>query len=373
MKQLQNGESIDFPVSVRVSGAKFDELYAIVDPIKQQLLSLPEVLDVEDDWGARSKKLIIDVDQDRARRSGVSNEDVAISLQAGLSGLDLTQFREDDKLIPVTLRSVAADREDIGKLDSMSIFSQSSGTTVPLTQVADIRMAWQYGIIKRRDRDRTITINAQLKPGITATQVNATFNPWLQNFAQQWPHGYYYELGGESESSDDANASIADKLPISAMIIVLLLVAQFNSIRKPIIILTTIPLGIIGVTSGLLLAQSVFGFFTILGIISLSGIIINNAIVLIDRIEIELNNGLSETQAIISAAQQRLRPILLTTATTIGGMLPLWLSHDPMFETMAISIIFGLAFATLLTLVLVPVLYSLFYRVSFRGYRVSAD
>ncbi len=169
----------------------------------------------------------------------------------------------------------------------------------------------------------------------------------------------------ESESSNDANASIAEKLPISGMIVVLLLVAQFNSVRKPIIILTTIPLGLIGVTIGLLVAQLIFGFFTILGVISLSGIIINNAIVLIDRIEIEITNGLSESQAIISAAQQRLRPILLTTATTIGGMLPLWLSHDPMFETMAVSIIFGLAFATLLTLILVPVLYSLFYRVSF--------
>jgi multidrug efflux pump subunit AcrB len=134
------------------------------------------------------------------------------------------------------------------------------------------------------------------------------------------------------------------------------------------IILTTIPLGIIGVTIGLIVANSIFGFFTILGIISLSGIIINNAIVLIDRIQIELEQGRDEMQAVIVATHQRLRPILLTTATTIGGMLPLWLSHDPMFETMAIAIIFGLAFATLLTLVLVPVLYSLFYRVNFKQY-----
>ena len=365
MQQLQNGESIDFPVAIRVSGDAFDELYAIIEPIKHYLLSLPEVQDVEDDWGARSKKLLIDVDQDRARRSGVTSQDVAVSLQAGMSGLDLTQFREDDKLIPVTLRSVAADREDIGKLDGMSIYSESTGNAVPLKQVADIKMAWQYGIIKRRDRDRTITVNAQLKPGVTATEVTSKLLPWLEKDAEQWPRGYSYELGGESESSGDANASIAEKLPISGMIIILLLVAQFNSIRKPVIILTTIPLGLIGVTIGLLVAQSIFGFFTILGIISLSGIIINNAIVLIDRIEIELENGMSPPDAIISAARQRLRPILLTTATTIGGMLPLWLSHDPMFETMAVTIIFGLAFATLLTLVLVPVLYSLFYRVKF--------
>ena len=240
--------------------------------------------------------------------------------------------------------------------------------TVPLKQIADVNIAWQYSIIKRKNRERTITVNAQLKPGVTATEINKELNPWLADYANKWGYGYSYELGGEAESSGDANKSIADKLAISGMIIVLLLVSQFNSIRKPLIILTTIPLGLIGVTIGLLISNSIFGFFTILGIISLSGIIINNAIVLIDRIQIELEAGHNAEEAIIAATHQRLRPILLTTATTIGGMLPLWISHDPMFETMAVSIIFGLAFATLLTLVLVPVLYSLFFQVDFEHY-----
>ena len=140
----------------------------------------------------------------------------------------------------------------------------------------------------------------------------------------------------------------------------------FNSVRKTAIILMTIPLGLIGVTFGLLIADSIFGFMTILGIISLAGIIINNAIVLIDRINIELNeNGRTPADAVIEACQQRLRPIVLTTCTTVGGMLPLWISHDPMFETMAISIIFGLMFATLLTLIIVPVLYSIFFGVKY--------
>ena len=178
--------------------------------------------------------------------------------------------------------------------------------------------------------------------------------------------GYSYELGGETEESDGANEAIADKLGISGMLILLLLVAQFNSIRKTAIILLTIPLGMIGVTVGLLAANTVFGFFTILGIISLTGIIINNAIVLIDRINIERDkNGLFASDAVIEACQQRLRPILLTTLTTVGGMLPLWISHDPMFETMAVTIIFGLLFATALTLIIVPVLYSLFFRVKY--------
>ncbi len=146
----------------------------------------------------------------------------------------------------------------------------------------------------------------------------------------------------------------------------MLLVIQFNSLRRPAIILITIPLGLIGVIIGLLAARSYFGFMTLLGIISLAGIVINNAIVLLDRIRIEIDEkGLDPAVAIVHAAQQRLRPILLTTATTVGGMLPLWFGGGPMWEPMAIGIIFGLSFATLLTLGVVPVLYSLFFRVSY--------
>jgi multidrug efflux pump subunit AcrB len=148
------------------------------------------------------------------------------------------------------------------------------------------------------------------------------------------------------------------------------LVAQFNSVRRPVIVLTTIPLGLIGVVIGLLVARSYFGFMTLLGVISLAGIVINNAIVLLDRIKIEIEeNGLEPARAVVEAAQRRLRPILLTTATTIGGLLPLWIGGGPMWEAMAIAIIFGLAFATTLTLGVVPVLYSILFRVRFKGFR----
>ncbi len=214
---------------------------------------------------------------------------------------------------------------------------------------------------------KEITVNVQIAKGVTATEVNNIILPWLQDNVKNWPLGYTFEQGGEFEASGDAAASIFSGLPIAGIIILLLLIAQFNSIRKSTIILLTILLGLIGVTPGLLIANTIFGFFTILGVVSLSGIIINNAIVLLDRIKIEIEeNGLSEQSAIYEACQQRLRPILLTTATTIGGMLPLWLSHDPMFETMAVAIIFGLLFATILTLVFVPVLYSILFRVSFK-------
>jgi multidrug efflux pump subunit AcrB len=366
LRKIENGVPIPYPIVVRVSGPELDQLYELIDPIKQQLIESEGVLDVNDDWGPRSKKLLVKVNHERARRAGVTNDDIAVSLKSGLSGIELTQFREGDTLIPITMRSVASDRQDTGKLEGIPIYSHGSNHTVPLSQVADIDIAWQPAVLKRRDRDRSIAVQATLLPEATATRVSSDFLPWMESQAQGWPRNYWYEIGGEFETSGDANAAIAAKLPIAFMLILLLLVAQFNNVRKPLMIFLTIPLGLIGVTYGLLIAQSIFGFFTILGLISLSGIVINNAIVLLDRIDIEINqNGLTPDQAVISACKQRLRPILLTTATTIGGMLPLWVSHDPMFETMAVSIMFGLLFATLLTLLFIPVLYSILFRVNF--------
>ena len=172
------------------------------------------------------------------------------------------------------------------------------------------------------------------------------------------------------KGSGKANESIGVKVPIAFLVIVLLLVAQFDSFRRPIIILMTIPLGLIGVIIGLFITQEPLGFVAFLGIIGLAGIVINNAIVLIDRIKIEIEqNGLEPARAVVESSQRRLRPILLTTATTIGGLLPLWFGGGPLFEAMAVAIIFGLMFATVLTLGLVPVLYSIFFRVKFKDFR----
>ena len=366
VKRLENGPPVDYPIIVRISGYDFEALYSIADQVIAYLYGLPEVSDAKNSWGRQTKKLTVDVDQELARRSGVTSEDVAYSLQAGLTGIDLTQYREADELIPVTMRTVAADRQDFSKLDGLTVYSQSTGSSVPLKQVANVELTFEPGIIERRDRDRTLSLNVQLKGGATAAEVVQKLVPWLEDVQQTWPAGHTFEIGGETEESGDANASIAAELPTAGMLILLLLVWQFNSLRKPAIILATIPLGLIGVAFGLLVANSTFGFFTILGLISLSGIIINNAIVLLDRIAIEIRDfGRSEADAIMIACQQRMRPILLTTATTVLGMTPLLWGATTMFKTMAITIIFGLAFATALTLLVVPVLYSMLFRVSF--------
>ncbi len=357
------------PIEVRISGKDTDVLFDLVDQVKAKLRSIPGIKLIDDDWGARSKKILVDINQPRALRAGVTSQDIAISLQTFLSGLETTEYREDDKLIPVTLRSVGAQRQDIGKLESINVYSQATGRSVPLRQVADLDVVWQPAKIKRRDRLRTVTVGASMVPGLTATEVNSILEPWLGEQGKKWGFGYFWEFGGEAETAGKSQDSIGEKLPIAGLIIVLLLVGQFNSVRRPLIILLTIPLGIIGVVVGLLIARSYFGFMTLLGIISLAGIVINNAIVLLDRIRIEIDeNGLDPARAVIESAQRRLRPIVLTTITTVGGLLPLWLGGGPMWEPMAISIMFGLIFGTVLTLGVVPVLYTLFFGVNFKEF-----
>ncbi len=374
---LPLGAPVDNPVEIRLSGRETETLFAIADDVKRALAGIPGARQVTDDWGARSKKIIVEIDDTAARLAGVSHQDTAISLQTYLTGLETTEYREDDQLIPIVMRSQAdqvcapGNGEcrrylDPGRLAGLSVYSQATGRSVPLSQVATPLLVWQPSEIKRRDRLRTVTVASLLAPGVTAAEVNGAIEPWLEQNAQSWPFGFFWEFGGEAESSGKANASINDKLPVGLLIIVLLLVAQFNSFRRPLIILLTIPLATIGVVVGLLVARSYFGFMTLLGLISLAGIVINNAIVLLDRIRIEIDdNGLDPGIAVLQAAQQRLRPILLTTATTVGGLVPLWLGGGPMWEPMAIAIIFGLVFATLLTLGVVPVLYTLFFRVRY--------
>ncbi|NNM32234.1 MAG: efflux RND transporter permease subunit [Gemmatimonadetes bacterium] len=369
LREVMNGPPVTDPIEIRIRGREQERIFELVDQVKAQLVATPGVKNVTDNWGAWTKKLRVEIDQPRARRAGVSSQDIALSLQTTLSGLELSEFRERETIIPIQLRSVEADRRDLGKIESLNVYSQITGRSVPLKQVADVVVDWEPSVIHRRDRLQTVTIASQVDASTTPMEVFGAMQTWLDAESATWPLGTTYEFGGEWEASVDSQASVMAKLPIAGLVIVLLLVGQFNSIRKPLIILLSIPLGLIGVVLGLLIADSYFGFMTFLGVISLSGIVINNAIVLIDRIDLEqAENGRPAPQAIVEACQRRLRPILLTTATTVGGLIPLWIGGGPMFETMAIAILFGLIFATGLTLGVVPVLYAVFHRVSFRGY-----
>lgn len=369
IQPLDYGPPVVAPIEVRLSGKDMDRLFSIVDEVKARLDGIAGTRNIGDDWGPRVKKLMVEVNQPRARRAGVSSSDIAVSLQSILSGITVTEFREQEDVIPVVMRGAAADRQDIGKLETLDIYSQASGRTVPLKQVADIVPEWEPSKIHRRDRIKTVTVSAFLDPDFTATEVVGELTPWLERQEAEWPIGYSYEFGGEIESSIESQQAIVAKLPITFGVIILLLVGQFNSFRRPLIILFTIPLAMIGVNVGLVVLRGNMGFMTFLGIISLAGIVINNAIVLLDRIRIEIEElGTEPPRAVIEAAQKRLRPILLTTVTTVGGLLPLYLSGGPMWQSMAIAIMFGLIFSTTLTLGVVPLLYSLFFRVSFKRY-----
>ncbi len=350
-------------VEIRVSGDSPKELFLIAEEIKQVLLDVPGTRSISDNWGPQIKKFVIDIDQDNANRAGLSNQDIAISLQTTLDGFNAGSYREGDENIPIMMRTINSENLDIRDLNGINLFAQNSGSNVPLQQVASINPQWQNAKILRRNLFRTVTISCDAMPGFTASELTNSITPLLREKADNWKSGYTYSLGGESEQSAEAMGAVIAKLPLSGFIILLLLILQFNSFRKTGIVLLTIPLGIIGVIFGLLLFQSFFGFMAFLGVISLAGIVINNAIVLLDRIQIEIDDfKRSPYEAIVEAAQQRFRPILLTTFTTTLGLIPLYLGGGEMWEPMAISIMIGLLFATVITLLFVPVLYKLLFR-----------
>ncbi|MGI9549797.1 MAG: efflux RND transporter permease subunit [Aurantibacter sp.] len=357
------------PIEIKVSGRSPDELSKIAEQIKLKLSGISGTKNVKDDWGPKTKKFLIEIDQNRAQTAGVTSQDIATSLETVLDGFQTGEYREDDKSIPIIMRSDANQQQSLGSLETLNIYAQSSGRSVPLLQVASIIPAWQYSKIKRFDLRRTINVMSELREGGNASAITAEITPWLDEQLKSWPQGYSYEFGGDAKSSAEAMGSVVGFLPISAFIIVLLLIIQFNSFRKMVMVVLTIPLGIIGVVIGLLIFQEAFGFMPFLGVISLAGIVINNAIVLIDRMEVEQRDlGRSEHDAVIAACLQRFRPILLATFTTVLGLIPLYISGGEMWEGMAVSIMVGLLFGTVITLLFIPSLYSALYKVNYKDY-----
>lgn len=358
------------PIEIKVSGSDSDELARISKQVKKRLSAIQGTKNVKDDWGPKSKKFVIDIDQNRAQTAGVTSQDIATSLQTVLDGFQTGEYREGDKSIPVIMRSDAGQQQSLESLETLNIYSQNSGKSVPLLQVASIIPQWQYSKIKRLDLRRTVNISSELKEGGNAAAITAEITPWLDQQAESWPQGYFYQFGGDAKNTADNMGAVVKYLPLSGFIILLLLIIQFNSIRKMVMVTSTIPLGIIGVVIGLLIFQEPFGFMPFLGVISLAGIVINNAIVLIDRIEIEQSELKREVQdSVIAACLQRFRPILLATFTTVLGLLPLYLSGGEMWEGMAVSIMIGLLFGTIITLLFIPSFYSILFKVSYKGYQ----
>ncbi|MEP1894210.1 MAG: efflux RND transporter permease subunit, partial [Cyclobacteriaceae bacterium] len=346
----------------------------IAKRVKKKLSEITGTKNVKDDWGPKSKKLVIDIDQSRAQAAGISSQDIATSLRTVLDGFKTGEYREDDKSIPVIMRSDAGQQQSLETLETLNIYAQNSGKSVPLLQVAKIIPQWQYSKIKRLDLKRTVNISCELRDDGNASAITAEITPWLNEDRQNWPSNYSYQFGGDAKNTADNMGAVVAYLPLSGFIIVMLLIIQFNSIRKMVMVASTIPLGVIGVVIGLLTFQEPFGFMPFLGVISLCGIVINNAIVLIDRIEIEQNELKREVQdSVIAACLQRFRPILLATFTTVLGLVPLYLSGGEMWEGMAVSIMIGLLFGTVITLLFIPSFYSILFKVNYKGYEFNQD
>ncbi|MEO1170724.1 MAG: efflux RND transporter permease subunit, partial [Myxococcota bacterium] len=357
VKMLGSSGGAAVPIEVRLSGPSPDGLYRIAEGVKAKLRSIPGTKNIDDDWGPKQLKLVVEIDSAKLIATGLTNEDVARSLSAVLSGRQVGEYREGSDTIPITLQAEDAMSMSASDLETITVFSQNTGKSVSLVQVARVVEDWQYSSLRRRGLLPTLSVNSFLTPGVTATEVTNVLVPWLEEQASAWGTGYDFELGGESESSSKAMDAVIAKMPISAFLMISLLVLQFNSFRRTFIIVMTIPLGFIGVVFGLLVTGNNFSFTGFLGVISLAGIIINDAIVLLDTVRLRLEEGASQEDALVSGAKNRFSPILLTTFTTSFGMIPLWISGGDMWRPMAVSMIFGLLFATLILLFFVPNLY----------------
>ncbi|WP_244534424.1 efflux RND transporter permease subunit [Halomonas caseinilytica] len=358
------GPSDSSLLQVQIKGPDRETLFSAAKRVESILAGVEGALDIRQSWEARIPSLTIDVDQARARNAGITSEDVAQSLSGAIDGYHLSHYREGDDIIPVMMRYDERQRASIERLESLTVYPvEAAGEGVPLNQIADVRLDNGYYRIDRENLVRTITIEGRNRH-FTAEDMVSRVEPALRALEDELPPGHWIEFDGVVKESAEGQAALQANLPLCLGLIFILLVAQFNSFKRPLLIVATIPLVIVGVALGLLATRADFGFMVMLGLYSLAGIIINNAIVLIDRIDIERRTLAPETSArdaVVRASARRLRPILMSAITTVLGFLPLIIGHDPLFYGMAAAMAFGLGVGTIMSLGVVPVLYTLFF------------
>lgn len=362
-KKMWFGSSEPGIVQIRLVGPDRDLLADHASSLIDAFHKIPGTLGINQDWENKVLTLIADVDQARARRARVTSADVAGTLNATFAGTTISDYREGDKVIPIVFRGDESLRFSLSGLQRAQVYSEATDTFVSLSQVATVQPEWRFGRIKRRNQQRVITVEAR-NPDIPAPMLLAALQPTLDQL--DLPAGHRWEIGGEVEDQGEANQKLFGLLPLALAGIIVLLVGQFNSFRKGGVIIATLPLTLIGGVLGLVIMGAPFGFMVILGFFSLAGILINNGIVLIDRIEIEEKAGRDPLDAVVTACLARLRPILMATLTTVLGLIPLILFGGALFFGMASVIAFGLVVATLFTLGFVPALYTLLFRIPTR-------
>jgi multidrug efflux pump subunit AcrB/outer membrane protein TolC len=358
-RRLEQGPPVGAPVEVRVFADDLGELSTAVTAVASELRRVPGTTDVRHDLGAGEPTLHFHIDDSAAARHGLSRADVARALAGHTRGLPVGELRSDEDPVPIVVRSPAGERLTPGSLEGLDV-GTADGRAVPLAQVARIEAGWRPAVIHHRDRARMATVSSQLVEGATFSDVLAEFGPRLE--ALDLPGDVRIAYGGDAEGSGEANTAMLQTLPIGLLVLLGVLMAEFNSFRRVGLILITVPLAATGVVPGLLIGGQPFGFMSLLGVFALVGIVVNNAIVLLEVVEQQRRGGATVDEALEAAVDQRIRPILLTTATTVSGLLPLAFSSSTLWPPLAWAMISGLLASTLLTLVVVPALYRVLMR-----------
>ncbi|GAB7222805.1 efflux RND transporter permease subunit VmeI [Vibrio owensii] len=363
LKQIELGPGGGAKIEARVIGSDPTVLRTIAAQVMDVMYADPGATNIRHDWRERTQVLEPQFNESQARRYGITKSDVDDFLSMSFSGMNIGLYRDGTTLMPIVARLPEDERIDIRNIEGMKIWSPAQSEFIPLQQVTmGYDMRWEDPIIVRKNRKRMLTVMAD--PDILGEETAATLQARLQPQIEaiEMPPGYSLEWGGEYESSGDAKASLFTTMPMGYLFMFLITIFLFNSIKEPLIVWLTVPLALIGVTTGLLALNTPFGFMALLGFLSLSGMVLKNGIVLLDQIEIEMKSGKEAYDAVVDAAVSRVRPVCMAAITTILGMIPLL--PDIFFKPMAVTIMFGLGFATVLTLIVVPVLYRLFHKVA---------
>jgi multidrug efflux pump subunit AcrB len=351
---------VGWPLQYRVSGPRPADVRAISVKVADILGAETDAWNVHYDWMAPARTVRIRVDQDEARLLGLSSQDLAQSLNTVVSGVTATELRSGIHLVDVVVRASAEQRMSLATIRDLQV-PLPNGKTVPLGQIASVEYDQEYPIVWRRDRRPTVTVRADVVPGVQAASVVRAIAPKLDALNASLPEGYRIDIGGTAEESEKAQVSVAAVLPVMLILMLTILMIQLQSFSRLFLVLSVAPLGLIGVVGALLLADKPLGFVALLGVLALIGMIARNSVILIDQIEHERAQGRDAWEAVLEATLHRFRPILLTAAAAILGMIPI--APTIFWGPMAYAIMGGLAVATVLTLVFLPALYVIWFRI----------
>ena len=359
--RLNFGPPVGFPVQFRLLGPDPRKLREIGEEVRQIMRQNSDARDVQFDWNEQAKVIRLEVDQDRARALGLTPQEISFTLQALLSGLQVAQYRERIDLIPVVARAVPSERLNLDGFPDLTIPARGGGR-VPLSQIARIHYDFEDPILWRRNRDYVLTVRSDVAEGVQPPTVSKAILRQLREVMDRLPVGYRIEVGGAIEESGKANVALFKIFPVMFLVMLTQLMIQLQSFPKLFLVFSTAPLGFIGATGFLLAFHAPFGFTALLGLIALGGMIMRNTVILVEQIDEEMRNGLSQWEAIVESTIRRARPVVLTALAAILAMIPL--SRSIFWGPMAITLMGGLLVATVLTLLFLPALYAFWFRVS---------